>query len=126
MARSIRWIAMALLAISSSAWAQSGLYLATNVTISKIAPVSNDATAFSVTVTPAGPGGGGFCTPSGNGGAGITFYLSSMPNGDAASLQRLWQAALAAFSNHLPVNIASYTSSTDCTSAAFIEIEQPI
>lgn len=121
MVRTIRLLGAALILMSSGAWAQSGLYLARNVTISQVAPVANDTTAFSVTVS-ALPGSSGYCTPSGSGGPGITFYLSSMPNGDSASLQRLYATALLAFSTGLPVDIASYTSGTSCTSAAFIVI----
>ena len=121
MLRTIRFIGIALALASPCAWSISGLYLAQNVAISQVAPVSNDTTAFSITVSPL-PGGSGYCTPSGNGGSTITFYLSSMPNGDAASLQRLYATALLAFSTGLPVNIASYTDGTNCDSAAFIQI----
>jgi hypothetical protein len=74
-----------------------------------------------VTVAP-NLGGSGYCTAAGAGGPGITFYLSSMPNGDPASLKRLCDTVLLAFSNGFPVNIASYTGGTDCTTAAFIQV----
>jgi hypothetical protein len=119
--RTIRLLGIALAFASPCAWSQSGLYLAQNVTISQVAPVSNDTTAFSVTVSSL-PGSSGYCTPSGGGGAAITFYLSSMPNSDAASLQRLYATVLLAFSTGLPVNIASYTNGTNCATAAFIQI----
>jgi hypothetical protein len=101
------------------AWSQSGQYLALNVRIVQVAPVANNATAFSVIVAPLA-GGSGYCTPNGAGGSGITFYLSSMPDADPASLKRLYDTVLLAFSNGYPVNIGSYTSGTDCTAAAFI------
>jgi hypothetical protein len=112
---------LALIIASQAASSQSAYYLAQDVTISQVAPVANDATAFSVTVASL-PGSSGYCTPGGSGGSGITFYLSSMPNGDANALQRLYATVLLAFSTGLPVNIASYTSGSNCASAAFVQI----
>lgn len=118
---SFRFLGIALVFASSCALAQSGQYLALNVKIVAVAPVSNDAQAFSVTVATL-PGGSGYCTPGGAGGSGITFYLSSMPNGDPASLKRIYDTVLLAFSNGYPANIASYTNGSDCTTAAFIQV----
>jgi hypothetical protein len=115
------FLGFALILASPIVWSQQSFYLARNVTISQIAPVSNDAVAFSVTVA-ALPNSTGYCTPAGNGGAGITFYLSSMPSSDANSLQRLYATVLLAFSTGLPVDIASYTSGTNCASAAFVQV----
>lgn len=121
MLKTIGLLGVGLVLASPCAWSQSGQYLAVNVRIVQVAPVSNDAMAFSVTVAPR-PGSSGYCTPNGAGGPGITFYLSSMPNGDPASLKRIYDTVLLAFSNGYPVNIASYTNGSDCTSAAFIQV----
>jgi len=122
--QSIRLAAIVLLLLSPGAWSQQAFYLARNVTISQVAPVANDALAFSVTVA-ALPATSGYCTPGGAGGRAITFYLSSMPHQDANSLQRLYATVLLAFSTGLPVDIASYTSDSNCDSAAFVQITNP-
>ncbi len=121
MIRTIRLVGLALILASPAAWSQGAFYLARNVVISQVAPVANDSIAFSVTVA-ALPGSSGYCTPGGTGGAGITFYLSSMPSSDANSLQRMYATVLLAFSTGLPVDIASYTSGTNCASAGFVQI----
>jgi Family of unknown function (DUF5992) len=121
MARSIRLIALVLILVSPAAWPQQAFYLARNVTISQVAPVANDTPGFAITVASL-PGATGYCTPSGAGGTAITFRLASMPAGDANSLQRLYATVLLALSTGLPVDIASYTSATDCASAAFLQI----
>jgi len=121
MTRSISLAAVLLLLASPVAWPQQAFYLARNVTISQVAPVANNALAFSVTVA-ALPGSTGYCTPGGGGGSGLTFYLASMPQGDASSLQRLYATVLLAFSSGLPVDIASYTSDNNCASAAFVQL----
>jgi hypothetical protein len=120
--KAIRLVALAMICASPAAWPQQAYYLARNVVISQVAPVSNDAIAFSVTVAALPSGSTGYCTPGGSGGTGITFYLSSMPSSDANSLQRLYATVLLAFSTGLPVDIASYTSGTNCASAAFVQI----
>jgi hypothetical protein len=121
MTRSIRPIVLALVLVSWPAWPQQAYYLARNVAISQVAPVANDAPGFAVTVA-ALPGATGYCTPGGAGGTAITFRLASMPGSDANSLQRLYATVLLALSTGLPVDIASYTSATDCASAAFLQI----
>jgi hypothetical protein len=121
MTRSIRLIALGLIGASPAAWSQQSYPLAQNVTISKVAPISSDTTAFAITVA-ALPGASGYCTPAGAGGATLMFRQSSMPGADANSMQRLYATVLLALSTGLPVEISSYTSGTDCNSAAFLEI----
>jgi hypothetical protein len=98
--KTIGFLGFALILASPIVWSQQSFYLARNVTISQVAPVSNDAVAFSVTVA-ALPNSAGYCTPAGNGGAGITFYLSSMPSSDANSLQRLYATVIPGIFNPL-------------------------
>ena len=124
MIRTFKLFGVALILASQAAWPQTGYYLARDVTISQVAPVASDQIAFSITVA-ALPGSSGYCTPNGAGGSAITFYLSSMPNGDANSLQRLYATVLLAFSTGLPVSIASYTSASNCASAAFVQVTTP-
>jgi hypothetical protein len=120
----IRLMALASILATCDVGAQEAYYLARNVTVTQIAPVANDINAFSVTVSSLATSTGA-CTQGGSGGPGITFMLSSMPGGDPGALQRVYATMLLAFSTGLPVDIASYTSSTNCASAAFVQITNP-
>lgn len=117
-------LAALLILAASPAWSQQAYYLARNVTIAQIAPVANDSNSFSVTLSPL-PDSSGYCTPGGGGGRYITFSVASMPGADVNVLQRIYATMLLAFSTGLPVEIASYTSATNCSSAAFVQITNP-
>jgi hypothetical protein len=108
----IRLLALVLTLASPIGWAQTSNYLVTGGTVTSVAAVPNDATAFSMTVS----GGAG---PRAN--TGITFYQSSMPGGDANSLQRSYATALLAFTRGNLINVASFTDSS-CASAVMILI----
>jgi hypothetical protein len=117
-------IALASILATCDAWAQESFYLARNVTVTQIAPIANNSNAFSVTVSSLATSSG-VCTQGGGGGPAITFMLSSMPGNDPGALQRVYATMLLAFSTGLPVDIASYTSATNCASAAFVQITNP-